>query len=187
MFLPKPMRALCWLAAIAWAWPHAAYADGDDVAQFVSRYPKGSINSMEAADRALAEAEKARAVSDAQYEAEQRECYAKFFATACLDDAKERHHGESIGIRQVELEASAFKRRARVQEREEAMKEREAKQAAEPPVADDRVQRHEQKMKALEEQDAKQEQQRRKNIAAFEKKQRDAEQRQAEKRKGESQ
>jgi hypothetical protein len=158
--------------------PVVARADDSDAMQFAARYPKGSISSVEMADRALAESEKVRAASEAQHTAEERACYDKFFATACLDKVKERRHDESTAIRQVELEASAFKRRARVDEREQAMKEREAKRAAEPAAADDRVQRHEEKMKMLQEQDAKQEEQRRKNVAAYEQKQRDVEQRQ---------
>lgn len=95
----------------------------DTVAQ---RYPAGSIASVEAADKALADVERERKLVDARYMQEQADCYPKFFTTACLDDAKERHRAASAQLRAVEVEANAFKRKAKVIERDRSIEERRA-------------------------------------------------------------
>ncbi len=107
------------------------------IEQFVGRYPANRIDSVVMADRALAEAADARAVLAAKYAAEEGACYSKFFTNACIDSAKERQRLGLAAIRPIELEASAFKRKARVQERDQELAEKQnkaqAKEQAEAP------------------------------------------------------
>lgn len=90
------------------------------------RYPGGTIQSVEAADRALADVEVKRAAIEAQFTTEQRACFSQFFANACVDEAKERRRVSLAKIRPVEIEANAFKRRIRVIERDKALAEKRA-------------------------------------------------------------
>lgn len=87
-------------------------------------YPGGTIQSVEVADRALADVDKERETIETQFKTEQRACYAKFFANACVDEAKERRRVSLAKIRPVEIEANAFKRRVRVIERDKALAEK---------------------------------------------------------------
>lgn len=110
--------------------PGDSTAQDTALAGFASRYATGSIRSSELADRALADAKQERQVIEARLVAEQNVCYSKFFVTACVDDAKERRHAALELVRQVEIEANAFKRRARVAvSDDELARKREEKQA----------------------------------------------------------
>ncbi|MBI1892086.1 MAG: hypothetical protein HYS18_15685 [Burkholderiales bacterium] len=159
----------------------SAYAqDQATASSFAGRYPKGSIVSVEAAERALIEAQKARASENAQFHAEEQACYPKFFTTSCLEATRERHRLGLLQIRQVELEANGFKRRTRVAEREQALKERQSMPADPQSDINERILRHEAKLKKLEEEETARAAQRNSNVAAYEKKQREAEERQQE-------
>ncbi len=105
----------------------AAPADAASIVVNVQeRYPGGTIQSVEAADHALADVEKERAAIEAQFTTEQRACFAEFFANACVDEAKERRRVSLAQIRPVEIEANTFKRRIRVIERDKALAEKRA-------------------------------------------------------------
>ncbi len=99
-----------------------------------SLYPAGSIQSLESADRALVAVEHERADIEARFAGDERACHPKFFASSCLEDAKERRRIELAKLRTVEVEAKAFKRHARVAERDEALAERRAEEEAEAPL-----------------------------------------------------
>ncbi|HYD81495.1 MAG TPA: hypothetical protein VEC06_16935 [Paucimonas sp.] len=117
-------------------------------AAIAERYPSGSIHSEERADQALKDVEEERRRLDAGYAASERVCYERFFATDCLQKAKDERRDALARIRPIEIEANTFKRRARVEERERAAAERAAKreaqanerllakQASEEPAAD---------------------------------------------------
>lgn len=96
-------------------------------------YPSGSIQSSETANRALIDVDRQRSVIDRKYGDEQRVCYEKFFATSCLDAAKERRRVALAKIRTVEIEANAFIRSERVVERDKKLAEKRANDAANPP------------------------------------------------------
>jgi hypothetical protein len=96
----------------------------------VSRYPKGSIQTGEQADQALLEAKQRRAELDKQFLVEEGACYSKFFVTACTDAVKERRRVAFAQINPIEVEANAFKRRARVEERDKTLAEQQAKDEA---------------------------------------------------------
>lgn len=88
------------------------------------RYPTGSIRSISDADAALAEAAKERAEIEARYLVEEQACHPKFFTTSCIEQAKDRRRISVSALRPVEIEANAFKRQARVRERDKALAER---------------------------------------------------------------
>jgi len=180
------------------------------------RYPSGSIQSVESADRALADVQRERTRIDAEFANEERACYPKFFVTSCVDAAKERRRRALAQIQQVEVEANTFKRRARVEERDKALAEKapkaapiikppkepksakpvikgdqadrkqpadrieEQKRAGEGTVTRDRVAQHKAKLERLKEKEAAEVQKRAENVAAFERKAREAEERQRE-------
>ncbi|HSY30241.1 MAG TPA: hypothetical protein VK832_22190 [Burkholderiaceae bacterium] len=97
-----------------------------------ARYPSGSIQSSEIANRALLEVDQQRTVLDQKYAVEQHDCYEKFFATSCLDAAKERRRVALAQIRKVEIEANAFIRGDRVVQRDKKLAEKRGNDAANP-------------------------------------------------------
>jgi colicin import membrane protein len=96
-------------------------------------YPAGSIQSFEAADQALVAAARERTNIEARFGVDERACHPKFFATSCLEDAKERRRADLAKVRTVEVEAKSFKRHARVAERDQALQERREEEEAEAP------------------------------------------------------
>lgn len=94
------------------------------------RYPAGSIQSVNDADKALAAIEYERGVIESRYVTEEQACHPKFFATSCIEQARERRRKATMELRAVEIEANVFKRRARVETRDEALKERAEKDEA---------------------------------------------------------
>ena len=170
------------------------------------RFPSGSIRSVADADMALSQAATERSEIEARYVADEQACLPKFFATACIEEAKERRRIALSVLRPVEIEANAFKRQARVADRDKALAERLEKDERErqeralrplpaapesatgspdesprkvpPTLFSNRVEKHEEKMKRLQAEEAANAQKRAENIAAYEKKQRDALERQ---------
>jgi colicin import membrane protein len=103
----------------------AATALSDSVG-VVERFPSGSISSDELADHALSDVEAERSALERRYAAEEQECYGRFFASNCLETAKERRRASLTKLRPIEVEANTFKRRARVAERDAVLRERQA-------------------------------------------------------------
>ena len=101
--------------------------------ELVTKYPSGSIQSPEIADKALREVDQIRAGVESKFAEEQHVCYSKFLATSCLDAAKEKRRVELQQIRKVEVEANAFNRSARVVQRDRDLAEKNARQATNPP------------------------------------------------------
>lgn len=166
----------------------------------VTRYPSGTIQSVDVANKALQDVETQRSALDKKYAAEQHDCYAKFFATDCLDAAKERHRVGTEKVHKVEVEANAFIRSDRVVQRDKNLAEKRANESANPPKpltdlpiktatpqsdadrAKDHQQRiadHDAKMKQLQQDQANDASQRAANVAAYNKKIQDAQARQA--------
>lgn len=170
------------------------------------RYPAGSIKSVETADAALAEVGRERAEIEARFAVEEHACHPKFFATSCVDEARERRRQALSQLRNVELEANAFKRRERVAEREKAAADRLAKEEADRQervreqrevqgvdsasqeraeaakaqgrASPDREAEHAARLKHLEEKDRADAPKRAENMAEYERKVRAAEERQ---------
>jgi len=99
----------------------------------VKRYPAGSIQSIEVADQALEEVSRARAGTEALFAEDERACYSKFFATSCLQNAKERRRYALAQLRRIEVEAGGFKRHARVLARDRDLAEKQMKDELEAP------------------------------------------------------
>lgn len=106
---------------------------GQTFASVTERYSAGSINSTELADQALEDVRRQRASVAAQYAQDEALCYEKFFVTACTDAAKERRRSALKQLETIEVEANAYHRRARVEQRDRALRDRQAKQEAESP------------------------------------------------------
>lgn len=105
----------------------AAASSADELA---ARYPKGSIQEVGQADRALAEIGQTRARAEEQHLADQRACYPKFFASQCLETAKEQRRAVMEKITPIEVEATIFKRKANVAERDRVLAEKQARDKA---------------------------------------------------------
>jgi hypothetical protein len=160
------------------------------------RYPAGSIQSVEAADRALADVGNERSRIGAQFANDQRACHENFFTTSCLDTAKERRRQALAQIRSVEIEANAFKRRAHAEEQDRILSDKRAEQetggkqqirksakpdrsARDGEAAGSAVQRKA-RHRPTQAEEAADAQKRAENVAAYEKKVQDAEARQRE-------
>ncbi|CAL61923.2 Conserved hypothetical protein [Herminiimonas arsenicoxydans] len=96
------------------------------VQDVVGRYPAGAIKTQETADSALEDVKQARANIEARFNAEQHACYPKFFATSCLNKAKERRRVDLLTVKPIEVEANAYIRHARVVERDRRLTEKAA-------------------------------------------------------------
>ncbi|WP_019141262.1 hypothetical protein [Noviherbaspirillum massiliense] len=128
--LPGAVAAIAALLLLS----SAMAQNADPAARVASAYPAGSIRTVESADQALAEAGKARAAVKERYTQEERACYGRFFASACIDDAKERRRAAFARIRPVEIEANAFKRQAKVDARDQALANRQAQDGGANPL-----------------------------------------------------
>jgi hypothetical protein len=93
------------------------------------RYPQGSIQTIEQAERALQEARDEHAQIERAYEAEKRACLSRFFVTRCEDQAKRKRDAARHQLRRVELEARDRQRRIEAQQRAEERAERQASEA----------------------------------------------------------
>jgi hypothetical protein len=102
-------------------------------------------HSVEQADARLLQVKKDREAVEAQFAASEQRCYEKFFVNHCLDKAKEERRMRLAELRSVEVEASAYKRRQSVEQRDRELEDRAQKDAAEaaynaanpkPPAAD---------------------------------------------------
>lgn len=164
------------------------------------RYPAGSIKSGAMADAALAEVSKERAAIEARFSTEEQACHPKFFATSCVEQAKERKRKALVNVRKVELEANSVKRHEKAQERDKAVAERQAEAEADrlereqvlqekeatsaeapkiekrggehsaPAIFPDRVAEHEAKQKRLQQEEKANEAKRAENVADYERK-----------------
>jgi colicin import membrane protein len=164
-----------------------------------ARYPSGSIQSIDMANRALAEVEQQRTMLERGYAVQQHSCYSQFLASACLDAAKESRQLALTRIRKVEVEANSFIRSARVVERDRNLAEKRASEAntrakspagqtaAEPPAVQtaqhagaektdgaQRVAEHDAKLRQQQQAEKDNAPMRAQAVAAFEKKAKDA-------------
>ncbi|RJG05875.1 hypothetical protein D3870_07465 [Noviherbaspirillum cavernae] len=116
----------------------AAVSGNAQVATSVSvalpaRYPAGSIDSVQMAERALEETSRERSAIEARFATEESACHQKFFTNACIDAAKERRRLAIKQVRPIEIEANTFKRQMRVTERDQALAEKAAQEEQERP------------------------------------------------------
>lgn len=202
---------------------HGMHAQAE-IGAAAKRFPPGSIKSVEAADKALAETSRERDAIQARYAQEEQKCNPKFFSSSCVEDANEARRQALRQVRSVEIEANKVKRQASVTARDAALAAKREKegvtslerdaaaredtagilpQASQPPQPvpsaqgaapqrsakplptgkprdDNRIAEHEEKMRLIREKEASEEDKRAKNIAAYERKVKEAEERQKE-------
>jgi len=98
------------------------------------------VTSTAQADQQLAAVARERTAIELRFAERERVCYAKFFVTRCLDDARERHRSALAAQRAIEVQANRFKRQAAVDERDRKLaeadqhyREEEARMATQPP------------------------------------------------------
>lgn len=108
-------------------------AEPSDAGQSLAeRYAAGSIDSNERANAALADIVAARGSVDSMYAGQRDACYSRFFASACLNDVRQRKRVALSKIRQVEVEANAFLRKEKAAERDRALAERDERAKQQP-------------------------------------------------------
>ena len=154
--------------------------------------------SVPEADARLADVATRRNAVEAAFADSERICYTRFFATNCIDKAKEQRRTALAGLRAIEIEASHFKRADAVEQRDRALAVQADKDAADavrrvalPPkpvpaaapvrpgaAATPRQAEHDAKIRRQQAQEAADAGKRAANVAAFEKKQLDAAERQ---------
>lgn len=96
--------------------------------------------TVEQADARLAQVKEERAAAEREFTAQETVCYTKFFVNNCLDKAKEQRRLRLSELRAIEIDASHFKRKHAVDERDRDLEQRArkdaedaAKNAANPP------------------------------------------------------
>ena len=117
-------------------------AQAAPVTAVVQRYPAQSIASVVTADAALADIKVAHTDIEMEYRAEELGCRPAFFMTRCVDAAKEKRRVALALIRPIEIEADAFKRRARVEVRDRALDEKKAKADRETAAEQNQLNMH---------------------------------------------
>ncbi|MGI4848602.1 MAG: hypothetical protein ACRYGK_10780 [Janthinobacterium lividum] len=110
-----------------------AVALPESITALVARYPAGSIDSNGSADAALAQVNAERLQAQGRYAAAEQVCYGKFFATRCLDVAKEQRRESLVLLRNIEVQANATKRRLRADERDAALEKQRQAEVADAP------------------------------------------------------
>lgn len=98
-------------------------------AELLARYPAQSIASVKQADAALDEVKPMREQIERMYLDEQAACYERFLVSSCLAEAKDKRRKSMQAVRRVEVEAKAFLRKDKADERDRAVAERQAKAA----------------------------------------------------------
>lgn len=116
------------LAGLAACAPTGALTDvesGTAAEGITARYAEGRFESIEMADRALAEVSTAREKIRQQFAMEERACYDRFFTNRCLNEVKDRERSALVQLRHVEVDANAYKRREKVERRDERLQQQE--------------------------------------------------------------
>ncbi len=117
------------IAVLAWPALLALPAIAGPEAELLARFPAKSITSVPRADEALDAVRPVRARLEQTYLDEQAACYERFLVSACLAEAKDKRRKALQVVRRVEVEARAFLRKDKADERDRAVAERQAKAA----------------------------------------------------------
>lgn len=99
-------------------------------AGLVKQYPAGSIQNVVQANTALTEITDIRKRVENEYAVARNACLEKFFMTICFDHAKDRRRTALAAIRKIEVEASAYLRKDKADERDRGVADRQRKAAA---------------------------------------------------------
>lgn len=93
-----------------------------------------SIASVAEAERLLKDVEVQRESINARYKDEEAQCFTRFFVTSCIDDAKERRRVGLRSIRYIEVQANAFKRAYRADQRDRDLQQKKPTELPKPDV-----------------------------------------------------
>ncbi|MDB5841688.1 MAG: hypothetical protein JWQ23_3640 [Herminiimonas sp.] len=116
-----------------WAQAPEPHPPQGAVRELAARYPAGSIKSLAAADEALKSVDREREQVAVRFAQAEQACFPKFFASFCLDDAKEQRRADMAHLRSIEVEADAVKRRLRADERDKVLETQRAADEADAP------------------------------------------------------
>ncbi len=119
------LLSLSALLPALWATPAVAGPE----AELVERYPAKSIASVQQADAALSEIKPVREQIDRLFADDRAACFERFLVSSCLNDAKEKRRLSMHAVRRIEVEAKAFLRKDKADERDRAVAERQEKAA----------------------------------------------------------
>lgn len=123
--LPEIAILLTALLPALWATPALAGPE----AELVERYPAKSIASVQQADAALNDLKPVREQIERLFAEDRTACFARFLVSACLDEAKDKRRRSMHAVRRIEVEAKAFLRKDKADERDRAVAERQEKAA----------------------------------------------------------
>ncbi len=123
--LKLAVLSLSALLPVLWAAPAMAGPE----AELVARYPAKSIASVKQADTALDEVKPMREQIERLYLDEQAACYERFLVSSCLAEVKDKRRKSMQAVRRIEVEAKAFLRKDKADERDRAVAERQARAA----------------------------------------------------------
>ena len=108
------------------AMPGLAFAQPASTALQI-HYPAGSIQNDQQASAALSEVSTERKEIEQIFIEDKNACYDKFFVSSCLNSAREKRRIALRIVRKVEVEANAFLRKEKADERDRAVAERQLK------------------------------------------------------------
>jgi len=91
----------------------------------LERYPSGSIQTVERANQALEDVKRERDVVQESFLDNKDDCLQRFFVSSCLNKAKEVRRQAKKQLRTVEVEANAFLRKDKADERDRGVAERQ--------------------------------------------------------------
>jgi hypothetical protein len=149
-------------------------------------YPRGSIQTVEQADEAIARVNGTRVALETQYLQELQVCAPKFFTTSCVEDAKEIRRKGLAQVRVIEVESNTFKRRANVIGRDNVLAEKrldeelEARRRAEAEALKPAGDASQGRRGPTDAEVIAEQKKRAENVLAFDRKQREAEARKRE-------
>jgi len=113
---------LALISALLMSLASSSFADSNAL---LERYPAGTIKTVEQANQALEEVNRERALTQESFLDTKDECLQQFFVSSCLNKAKETRRQEKKIIRAVEVEANAFLRKDKADERDRGIAERQ--------------------------------------------------------------
>lgn len=91
----------------------------------LERYPSGSIQTVERAIQALEDVKYEREFAQSSFLETKDDCLQRFFVSSCLNKAKETKRQLKKQLRVVEVEANAFLRKDKADERDRGVAERQ--------------------------------------------------------------
>jgi colicin import membrane protein len=145
------------------------------------RYGGGVISSVEMAEQALTEVGRERQVVEANYLTQDRRCQTKFFTTPCQELARETRRHALAQLREIEIEAHTLQRRTRANARDKELADKKREDEAATLLREKEMAEKAAQAKPVEPAHVPtaaevkaEEKKRADNVAAYEKKQRDA-------------